>query len=169
MSLLALSITASIWVSVRDQRPDADVGGVAPATRVRAELELKHSEPASLAIPIHRFPDTSIVEQRRDPFATRYPKQDIPLPPPSVAPPAEAAQVVYPTAPPLPFSYRGFLTDGDGAWLVQLGRGNDYLLAGPGDVIDSVYRLDALNEDEIRFTYLPLATVQVLSLPPSQP
>jgi hypothetical protein len=74
-----------------------------------------------------------------------------------------------PTVPPLPFAYRGILTDGDGSWLVQLARGNDFLLVGRGDVIDSTYRLEDLKNDELLFMYLPMSAAQTLPISPAPP
>lgn len=167
-SLLMLSGAASVWVTVRGQQAGGDAAPVAALRSVGSAHESKASAPKGLALPVNRFPELSMTEQIRDPFAIPSRKQE--SAPPSQPPPVRIVEAAgKPTAPPLPFTYRGVLTDSDGAWLVQLGEGNDYLLAGPGDVIGSNYRLDALSEDELRFTYLPLATVQTLPLPPSQP
>ena len=157
-----------MWVTFRDQ-PGGDNATTVRVLRAAVPVyESTKLLPQGLALPTNRFPELSITEQLRDPFAAPARKQETYVPPPP--PPVRKAEAAAkPTVPPLPFTYRGILTDSDGAWLVQLGEGNDYLLAGPGEIIDSTYRLDALNEDELRFTYLPLATVQILTLPPSQP
>jgi hypothetical protein len=54
--------------------------------------------------------------------------------------------------------------DSEGAWIVQLARGNDFLLVGRGDIVDSTYRLDDLKNDELQFTYLPMSVAQSLSI-----
>lgn len=167
-TLLAFSASASVWVTVRDHAETESTTSIAARRTILPVRTSTASAPQTLALPANRFPEISIVDGIRDPFAATVKKQEAFIPPPP--PPVKRTEVATsPSAPPLPFTYRGVLTDSDGTWLVQLGEGNDYLLAGPGEIIDSIYRLDALSEDELRFTYLPLSTVQILTLPQSPP
>ena len=167
-ALLAASIAASIWVSLRTPRSDVGGEGAAPVIRPKMNRVPDYATAPRLEIPIRRFAEVPVYEEIHNPFGTGTIKQYTPTVP-AIPPRRALVEQAHPTAPPLPYSYRGFLTDSDGAWLVQLGRGNEYLLAGPGDVIDSVYRLEALTDDEVRFTYLPLDTIQTLTMPASQP
>jgi len=79
------------------------------------------------------------------------------------APVAEApARPARPEAPPLPFRYIGKMQDG-GKLAVFLANGEESVIASAGQKIGD-YRVDSISEDEVRFTYLPLKTKQVLPL-----
>jgi hypothetical protein len=67
-----------------------------------------------------------------------------------------------PTAPPLPFKYFGRLTE-KGKTDVYVMRGDDLLAVAPGETLGE-YRVDAVSESSISFTYLPLKTKQTLGL-----
>jgi hypothetical protein len=64
--------------------------------------------------------------------------------------------------PPLPFAYLGKLIE-DGKLAVFLSRGDESLSVAQGDTIGE-YRVDAVTESEITFTYLPLKAKQKLPL-----
>lgn len=61
--------------------------------------------------------------------------------------------------PPLPFRYVGTLRD-KGRLEVLLMRGAQLHSIAPGDSIDGEYRVDAITDSTISFTYLPLETKQ---------
>jgi hypothetical protein len=65
--------------------------------------------------------------------------------------------------PPLPFAYIGKVIE-DGKLAVFLSRGADSLSVAAGDTIGNEYRVDAVSESEITFTYLPLKAKQKLPL-----
>ena len=65
--------------------------------------------------------------------------------------------------PPLPFAYIGKVIE-DGKLAVFLSRGSDSLSVAAGDTIGNEYRVDAVSESEITFTYLPLKAKQKLPL-----
>jgi hypothetical protein len=139
--------------------------------RVLAVLPARKEEKASAAgfvLPVRDFPDSSVLEGDRNPFAIAG---NVAVAPPPAPPPAAAPRLAaaVPAVPALPFSYRGVLKDSTGAWVVQLARGKDYLSAGRGDVIDSDYRLDEMSADELRFTYLPMSAVQILPISTDPP
>ena len=67
-----------------------------------------------------------------------------------------------PVAPPLPFRYFGRLTE-NGKTEVYVMRGEDLLAVAPGQT-HGEYRVDAVSESSIAFTYLPLKTKQTLGL-----
>ena len=121
---------------------------VQPAARLDARVEL----------------DLSKLENRAggeaakgDPFAQKS------FAPPEAKAPEHAAPPPKPTAPPLPFAYLGRVIE-DGKLSVVLARGGENLAVSPGDTIGGEYRVDAVTESEIRFTYLPLKTQQSLPL-----
>jgi hypothetical protein len=67
-----------------------------------------------------------------------------------------------PSAPPLPFKYFGRLTE-NGKTDVFVMRGEDLLAVAAGETLGE-YRVDAVSESSISFTYLPLKTKQTLGL-----
>lgn len=75
----------------------------------------------------------------------------------------ENAEPAAPEAPPLPFSYLGKL-DENGQTVIFLARDQRLYTVHIGDQLDSQYRLDALNNMQLEFTYLPLNTKQTLSM-----
>ena len=164
--LLIFSIAASIWVTVRGPRSVSAATPIAPPREKRTAAPTTRVAP-SLQILVREFPEQALTGQYRNPFSVPMQKASAAAPPPPQAalrdlPPSPA------TAPPLPFTYRGVILDGEGAWIVQLARGNEFILMGRGETIDATYRLDDFNSDELYFNYLPLSIVQTLSTASSQ-
>ena len=71
--------------------------------------------------------------------------------------------VSKPTAPPLPFIYMGKLAE-NGNMSVFLTRDEKPYVVHIGDVIDGVYRIDAINSTILEMTYLPLSQKQRLNM-----
>jgi len=74
----------------------------------------------------------------------------------------QATAPAKPEAPALPFRYLGKLIE-DGKLSVFLANGAESVTAVAGERIGD-YRVDAVTETEVRFTYLPLKTKQSLPL-----
>jgi len=85
----------------------------------------------------------------------------VPPPPP---PAATAAPPPAPTAPPLPFAFLGSYGPSGGGAVYYLVRGDQVLDVKVGDIVDGVYSIDAMQDDELLITYLPLKQRQALSL-----
>jgi hypothetical protein len=68
-----------------------------------------------------------------------------------------------PQAPPLPFAYMGKLIE-EGRIVVFLTQGDRNHIVRQGDTIDGTYRVDAVNEQRLSLTYLPLKQKQELAL-----
>jgi hypothetical protein len=84
--------------------------------------------------------------------------------PPQVAQaPAPEAAAAAPGAPPLPFVYIGRVTQG-GRTDVYVMRGEELIEVAAGRKIDDEYRVEAISEASISFTYLPLRMRQSLEL-----
>lgn len=125
----------------------------APALRVEA------TPVAQLDIDLDKLRRTEPAAVRSDPFAPRSF-----APPPEAAPaPARAVRAAAPSAPPLPFRYVGKLI-ANGKTEVFVMRGEELLSIASGQNIDGQYRVDAITESSIRFTYLPLKTRQSIDL-----
>lgn len=92
----------------------------------------------------------------------------VPPPPPAPAPRAVAVAVApaTPVAPPLPFKYAGHLGAFHSKDVVYLLKAERVLVVSVGEVVEETYRLDAMNESQLTFTYLPLDVQQVLPIPP---
>lgn len=78
---------------------------------------------------------------------------------PSGPPPPPPA----PTAPPLPFTVIGKGL-ANGAWEVYLANGERTYVAHAREVIDGMYRIDAIAPPTLTITYLPLNQVQQLNI-----
>jgi hypothetical protein len=104
------------------------------------------------------------MEPGRDPFADRRPKPAAAarreLPP--TAPVEGVAPPLPPVAPPVPYTFIGRLSEADRT-TVFLAAGDRNLVVKPGDVIDNNYRVDAVTDDAVSLTYLPLNVKQILS------
>lgn len=82
---------------------------------------------------------------------------------------AQAAQVKKaaappaPVAPPLPFKYAGKAEADNEIW-VFLSHSEENHITKVGGKINNQYRLDAINDDAITVTYLPLNVKQTLTI-----
>ena len=145
----ALVLAAAVSMVAGRERPVPEVVQAVQPKRTSAappEIDLAKLERSAPAAPAS------------DPFA---PKSFAPPPAPAVRARAERPQP--PSAPPLPFVYAGKVTQ-DGKTEVYVTRNDDLISVAPGENIDGEYRVDAITASSIRFTYLPLKTVQSLEL-----
>jgi hypothetical protein len=51
---------------------------------------------------------------------------------------------------------------------VLLLKGEEIIMAGPGETLEDIYRVEAITDSSVDFTYLPLASRQSLAVPPPQ-
>ena len=79
-----------------------------------------------------------------------------------IVPPQAQAPAPRPEAPPLPFRYLGKIIE-DGKLSLFLANGDESITVHAGQRIGD-YRVDAITDAEVRFTYLPLKTKQSLPL-----
>jgi hypothetical protein len=136
------------------------------AGRERPALEVIEARPAQTEKRAAALPEIDLERLKR---AEAPPPQADPFAPRSFAPPpqavvARAAAPEAPSAPPLPFTYIGRLIQ-DGKTEVFVVRGDELISIAAGQNIDAQYRVDAISEARIAFTYLPLRTRQSLELP----
>jgi len=130
------------------------------AGRERPALELAEARPApaaqsSPAIDLAKLERSEAPAPQANPFA---PRSFAPPPARQAAAPRQA-----PSAPPLPFTYAGRLTQ-EGRTEVFVLRGEELISIAPGQSIDGQYRVDAISDTRIAFTYLPLKTRQSIEL-----
>lgn len=128
------------------------------AERALAEPVVRRSGPvAAPNLPIKTAdaaPRLALAERNLFPRQTWY----VPPPPP---PQAYVPPPPPPRAPPLPYSYMGRWQEA-GDTTYYLSRGTLPVSVRPGQVLDGVWRLDAVSDGALAFTYLPLN--QTLSL-----
>jgi hypothetical protein len=69
-----------------------------------------------------------------------------------------------PVAPPLPFSYMGRFVEDGGKPVFYLVRGDNVYDVRVGDTLDNTYTVDAMENDQLVFTYKPLNERQALAI-----
>lgn len=83
--------------------------------------------------------------------------------PAPAAGPGPRAEVGHPAAPPLPYAYLGKKYE-DGAWLVFVSRDEQVHILKETDVLDGLYRIDAISPPTMTLTYLPTQQQQILAI-----
>jgi hypothetical protein len=151
--VLVVALALTVWLAYRAPErdaasSDAEVQVLPPASRVGAAVidrQRKDLAPAA-----------------RDPFNPPPPPRTPPPPKPVVVQTPPPPPAPPPSAPPLPFSYFGLIGNPTGSSNVFIAQGTTLLAAKPGLVIDGIYRIERVTEQEIVFTYLPLGQTQAL-------
>jgi len=151
---LAITLVAARLVGGEDEGPPP-AAPEARASRAPATASDRGSDPAS--VDLDRLAARKGGEPASDPFralswqAVTQEEARKNAPPPPPPPP--------PQAPPLPFAYMGKLIE-DGRIVVFLTQGDRNLIVRLGDTIDGTYRVDAVTEQHLSLTYLPLKQKQ---------
>jgi hypothetical protein len=128
-----------------------------------AALAFWHDERApaperSLASPTPPGPSASLAVPSR-PELGRY-RATAPEPAPKPAPIAPAP-VAEPAMPPVPYRFAGTLGQ-----QVLLAKDTTIVAVAPGEVLDGLYRIDAIDDKSITLTYLPLGRKVMIELKP---
>jgi hypothetical protein len=146
--LIALALVTAASIGIGRERPALEVVESSPArnpnTAAAPEINLDKLRRAEADAP------------KNNPFA---PRNFAPAP---RAQATAAAPSAPKTAPPLPFTYVGWVSQ-DGKTEVYVLRGEELISIEAGQKIEPDYRVDAISEESIRFTYLPMKTRQVLA------
>ncbi|HZM37283.1 MAG TPA: hypothetical protein VFC18_22690 [Burkholderiales bacterium] len=144
VSVAVLALVASVVVGVEKPSHPAAPPAARIDARVRApELDLSRLErPAEEGATVDVFATPEVNDDGKK---------------------AQGKKQETPTAPPLPFAYLGKMLE-DGKLAVFLSRGGESYSVKPGDTIGGEYRIDAVTDKEVTFTYLPLKTKQRLPL-----
>lgn len=145
--VITLALAAAATVVAGREKPALEVIEAGPAPAAKAA--------AAPAIDLARLQRAEAPAPQADPFA---PRSFAPPPVRQAAAPREA-----PSAPALPFTYAGRLTQ-EGRTEVFVLRGEELISIAPGQSIDAEYRVDAISETRIAFTYLPLKTRQSIEI-----
>lgn len=158
--LAVLSVIALVLLFGRAAGTDNDASPVVePVAREDAKPSPAREDPLQLA---------SIARTKRDadaPVVDLFPGRSWTPPPPPPAPVAAVpAPPPAPVAPALPYTYVGRVEAPDEKAVVYLARGDRMVTASEGDVLDQVYRVESLGENEIVFMFMPLGQKQVLRI-----
>ena len=74
-----------------------------------------------------------------------------------------------PPAPPaLPFRFVARFVENGTTRLLLANGDKEHYVAG-GETLEGTYRVDSVSEEAVTFTYLPMKTVQTLTLAPEAP
>ncbi|HWI14641.1 MAG TPA: hypothetical protein VNT02_10325, partial [Burkholderiales bacterium] len=149
----ALTIAAAAWVSYEDRQGDVVPASHTTAGSAKRATGSAPAAPATAPIALQR---TVFPAAQADPFTAR-----------SWAP-RMAEKPAAPTAPPLPYTYFGRMTE-DGKLYVFLQRGERNYTAKSGDVLDAQYRVEDITPGGVVITYLPLKQRQVLHIGSQEP
>jgi hypothetical protein len=165
---LGLTLAAVYWASRLEEDGTADVAGPSAADSSAPA----RARPSAAAPPTgtERGPSIDLARLQRAPAAQpsaelfgEAPAAIVPPPRKALRQAQEAAEAPPPppAPPPLPFKYLGQLAEA-GRTLVFLAAGDRNLVVGTGDVIDGLYRIDAIGTDALMLTYLPMNVQQTL-------
>lgn len=88
----------------------------------------------------------------------------IPPPPPPPPPKPKPLPPPEPVAPPLPYAYLGSYQEPGGHLIIFLTKGERMYSVSPGDILESVYRVDGIVGGQLSLTYIPLNTKQTLNV-----
>ncbi|MDN5751905.1 MAG: secretion system X translation initiation factor [Nitrosospira sp.] len=157
---LLATLLATRWVSGEDGNVDT-VSAAPQQSGPKTEVRVVEDETGQLEL--ERLQRRKFAAQAGDIFSR---KTWIPPPPPPSSAAAAAAAAAMkpqpPSPPPLSFKYLGKLTNGDETQVFLALADRNYVVK-PGEVINDQYRVDAVNDHTIIFTYLPLNAKQTLS------
>lgn len=163
--LLGILLVVTLAATAVSSNEEEDNGVVQPILRKSAPPEVtttsieKNPRASRFDLArIDRDPNEAVIT---DVFA---PKSWYRPPPPQ--PQLTIVQPAAPVVPALPFRYLGQLGEVDGKVTIYLAKGEKVYIARVGEVLDEQYRLDAIQETQLTFTFLPMEKQQVLMVPP---
>jgi hypothetical protein len=147
---IAVALLAAASLVIGREKPALEVVGPSsartPNTAAAPEIDLDKLRRAAGAD-----------APQNDPFA---PRNFAPAPRTQAS--AAATPAPPKTAPPLPFTYIGWVSQ-DGKTEVYVQRGEELISIAAGQKIEPDYRVDSITDSSIRFTYLPMKAHQVLA------
>lgn len=151
---LAGTLAATAWVSGNDDEVVAPVERPYRSGSAQSEYGKSAQEAEMPELQLAALDTRGLDDMKTDLF----PVKSWYVPPPS--PPRAPAK---PIAPPLPFTYIGRMIEDDGTAVFVTEQDRNRILR-VGDVIDHVWRVDAIETSRMKFTYLPLNETKYLAL-----
>lgn len=145
LSIAALALAASVVAGM--ERPSQ--APAAPASRIDARVRVPELDLSRLERPEQEGAKVDVFAVPEEEKAAKGAQSQ--------------GKPARPQAPPLPFAYLGRMLE-DGKLAVFLARGAESYSVKAGDTIGGEYRVDAVTDKEVTFTYLPLKTKQRLPL-----
>jgi len=158
---LIVTITLVGWTAFHDNEDDINLVARKStsetfATKAKsAEIAGRNALPTN-QLSLNRDP---LMEASADPFAA---VNFVPPPPVFVAPPPPPPP--KPTAPPFPYHYFGRMMNIDGINTTYLQRGETLVAIQDKQILENTYRIEAIEETQIVFTYLPLEEKAILTI-----
>lgn len=148
---LLIALLATQWVSGEDGGGDSVATVPEQKAPKRETREIRAAEDDTAQLELDRLERRKFSAQAGDLFS---PKSWIPPPPPTKAQP--------PSPPPLMFKYLGKVIEGEETRVFLALAEHNYVVK-PGETINNQYRVDAVTDHTITFTYIPLNAKQMLS------
>lgn len=154
--LLAITLSAVVWVAEQEESTSDTVAAVSKLKgEVGYKKPVKERADEQVGVPLDRLQRVTMTVSEANPFNAK--SWYVPPPPPPPAPPPK------PTAPPLPFTYVGKLTEPDGTWLVYLAKGHESFIVKKGETFDGAsYKLEGIENGNLVIQYLPIPTRHLL-------
>lgn len=149
-------------ITVEREEPSAQGGEamkIAPVPHAAAE----RSSARRPLLDLQRLQATRAQQPTAELFGVKSWYVPPPPPPPPAPAPVALPVPVNPTAPPLPFTFMGRMTEEDRV-SVFLIKGERAYIAAEGDVIDGMYRMEKIQARQVTLRYLPLDMEQILAL-----
>lgn len=157
---LALTLAATWWASTVSE----DDALVADAGEARARPAVSR---ATRAAPVASAPRLDALAEPRAAFAAEAPPlfgQPAPVVAPVVRRPPPPPVVRAAAPPPMPYTYIGSLKEEGGGTVVFLMRGQEFVSARVGRVLEKHYRVQSVDETGVTLIYLPLGQTQRIEL-----
>jgi hypothetical protein len=163
--LILLAGLLALWVLLHPERPGRSLFASAPdlSAELVAPTQKKKTQPAF-------DPQATVDEGDRlnavdDEVLAAFDWGEPASEPPAqvTAAPVAPVEPPKPTAPPMPFHYLGRYDDGSKTLFI-LNDGERVVNVKPGDDIDSTYRFEKIDNQQLVILYKPLNLTQTLSM-----
>ena len=158
--MLCVTLAAAAWVGRQEGANDEEI--TAPRNSnptAKAAFNKRESEKLP-QLELDKIKRSAMDNVKQNLFVGK--SWNVPPPPPKVG--IIPATPIAPPLPSLPFSYLGKLQEESGRLIIYLAKGDQTYAVSPGDVIESTYRIDAVEARQIVITYLPLTVKQTLPI-----
>ena len=170
---VVLALLASLVIGAETRRQEASLIAPQPAVSAPPPPQAQ-AAPQQDDLEVEKLHRSRRAEPIVDVFAQKIVAAPLPAvlrtAPPS--PPAEPAAAPPPPPPPsapaLPFRFVARFVE-NGTTRLLLANGDKEHNVSGGETLEGTYRVDSVSDQAVTFTYLPMKTVQTLSLAPEAP
>lgn len=142
-----VTLVLMFWPNSNKENP-----GEVVDVNVRRQTVVRPAQPVLIASSLDAIHRGQADSEAKNLFAIK--SWYVPPPPPKPPPPAP---------PPLPFTYLGKAIDGEQVTVFVAQGDRNYALK-TGDVIDGIYRVEAITPPVMTLTYIPLRMQQTLEI-----